>query len=250
MPLGSNLSSYGVTLAEREIARIKRDRNGSRLVRGSPRRSVEEDLATLEIAKEVMSRLNDSPTLPSKVSEPVLWHTNLHMGNIYVSDDDPTKIVSIIDWQAIVIAPLYLQTRWPISLPVEEDYELGLDTPKLPDDYDKMNAEDREEAESKHQEVMLAKAYELSTGGKNNRAWKGLQMPRFLHEPFVRCGEASEEGTIPLRECLIEVWKNWEELRFIGECPFTFTEEELENHAREFAAYEDFHRIRSCRENF
>lgn len=89
-----------------------------------------------------MSRL-DELELVTKVSEPVLWHTDLHMGNIYVSGKDPAKIVSLIDWQSIVISPLFLQARFPEFLPKEEDYALGTtELPKLPECYDEMDADD------------------------------------------------------------------------------------------------------------
>lgn len=145
---------------------------------------------------------------PEKVSEPVLWHTDLHMGNIYVSEEDPANIVSLIDWQSIVVSPLFFQARFPEFLPVEEDYALGTsEFPKLPQNYDEMKADDKEYAEYKLKEAKLAKVYELSSGSKNNQAYKALRIPSFLRELFIRCGEVSEEGMIPLRVCLIELSK-------------------------------------------
>jgi hypothetical protein len=85
------------------------------------------------MTKDVMSMMDNKSLLFSKLSEPVLWHTDLHMGNIYVSHEDPVKIVSLIDWQSIVVSPLFLQARFPEFLPVDETYILGTqDFPQLP----------------------------------------------------------------------------------------------------------------------
>jgi hypothetical protein len=152
-----------------------------------------------------MSRIHER-TLIGKVSEPVLWHTDLHMGNIYVSEESPENIVSLIDWQSIVVSPLFLQARFPEFLPVGEDYELGtMELPTLPPNFDEMDAEDKKFAEHNLSEAKLAKIYEISSMGKNIRSWKALQIPLFLRELFTRCGEVSEKGRISLLACLIEV---------------------------------------------
>jgi hypothetical protein len=53
-----------------------------------------------------------NPRLVNK-SGAVLWHTNLHLGNIFVSPDDPTTIKAIIDWQSSQVTPLFIQARFP-----------------------------------------------------------------------------------------------------------------------------------------
>lgn len=200
-------------------------------------------MTVLESTKRVMARLDES-LLINKVSESVLWHTDLHMANIYVSEGNPAEIVSLIDWQSIVASPLFLQARFPEFLPIDEDYVLGTSNlPKLPEAYDQMDADDKEYAEYKLREAKLAKAYELSSGFQNNMAYKALQMPSFLRELFIRCAEASEEGIIPLRACLVEISQTWSDLGFVGECPVTFTQDELERHERQFREYREYHSI-------
>ena len=92
--IGTTLSSFGVALVDHETERL-----GKRSVAAycPPRDSLSEQHAALQMAREVMLRL-DSGTLIDKVSQPILWHTDLHMGNVFVSDTEPTKIVSLIDW--------------------------------------------------------------------------------------------------------------------------------------------------------
>jgi len=92
--------------------------------------STEEQLAVLEMTRKVMSML-DTGTLIDKFSKPTLWHTDLHMGNIFVSDEDPTKVVSIIDWQSISVSPLLLQADFAKLINVSEDFTLGSPLPQL-----------------------------------------------------------------------------------------------------------------------
>lgn len=184
------------------------------------------------------------PTLVDKVSEPVLWHTDLHMGNIYVANGNPTKITSLIDWQSVIISSLFLQARLPEFLPVGEDYVFGArELPKLPQDYDDLDVYDKEYAECKLKEAKLAKAYELTRGSVNNQAYKALQLPSVLREFFVRSGEVSEEGVIPLRACLIEISKVWHGLGFTDPCPIIFSKSDLRIHKQQFEEYRDFHRV-------
>jgi hypothetical protein len=40
-------------------------------------------------------------TIIDRFSQPVQWHAYLHVVNIFVSTGDPTKVVSLKDWQSI-----------------------------------------------------------------------------------------------------------------------------------------------------
>ncbi|KAB2103052.1 hypothetical protein AG0111_0g8708 [Alternaria gaisen] len=204
---GQNMSSFGIALVERELARLEKSLSAS--TSSAPRGSFEEHIAVLDMTKKVMSRLNER-TLIGKVSEPVLWHTDLHMGNVYVAEGKPAQILSIIDWQSILVSPLFLQARFPDFVTVGDDY--------LP-------------------------------GVNNIRGWKVLQIPLFLRELFVRCAEASEEGVVPLRACLIEYAANWKEIGFEGECPISFSEEELQRHEQQFEEYSNYHKVHELARN-
>jgi hypothetical protein len=236
------LSSFGIALVERETALL--EQTSTTIKSDPPRGSQEEQLAALRMTKDVMAMMDNESLLFAKLSEPVLWHTDLHMGNIYVSHKDPVEIVSIIDWQSIVVSPLFLQARFPEFLPVGEDYVLGTkDFPQLPPNFDDMDAADREYAAYKLKEAKLAKAYELSTGSANTLAYKAFWLPSFLRELFTRCGEVSEEGEIPLQACLIELSKAWHDLRFPAPSPLSFSAAELQRHEQQFDAYRTFHGV-------
>jgi hypothetical protein len=65
------------------------------------------------------------------------------MGNIFVSADDPSKIVSLIDWQSVSILPAFLQEKWPVFLQPPANYPGGLVIPKLPDDFENLESNDK-----------------------------------------------------------------------------------------------------------
>ena len=216
-----------MALADRELQRI--ENNITDYAPNTPNETYDDQIAVLKIIKDRMSRLNPQ-TLVEKVSQPALWHSDLHKGNFFVSDEDSPRIVSLIDWQSTTVSPLYLQVRFPEFLSIDENYELGTVMPKLPHDYDQMDAVDKEIADYKTNMSKLSKAYELSTGPKNKRAYKALQIPSFLRDLFIRCGEASEEGVIPLSACLIKVSEVWNELGFTGIYPYNFSEGIVRKH--------------------
>ncbi|KAH7381591.1 kinase-like domain-containing protein [Pyrenochaeta sp. MPI-SDFR-AT-0127] len=237
------LSSFGIALAELEITLLRQNWTSTISAFDPPRGSYDEQIAVLEMTKEAMSRL-DECTFINQASEPVLWHTDPHMGNIFVSEKDPSQIVSLIDWQSIIVLPIFIQARFPKMLPVEEDYALGMNNlPKLPQNYSEMDAKDKEYAEYKLKEARLAKLYELKLGLENNQAHKAFHMPSFLRELFIRCVEVSEEGVIPLRACLIELSSVWNDLGFTDQCPFNFSEDDLQKHEQQFERYRDYHNV-------
>jgi hypothetical protein len=195
------------------------------------------------MTKEVMCRL-DERTLIGRFSEPVLWHTDLHMDNIYVSEKNPADIVSLIDWRSIVVSPLFLQARFPEFLEVDEDYPLGIiGVPELPPNFEEMDAEEKICAKEKVEEIRIVKNYEFQTGIKTDWAYAALKIPRFLIELFICCGEASEKGVIPLRQCLFLYGADWEELGFEGECPIDPSEEDLERHDQQFEEYSNYRKV-------
>jgi hypothetical protein len=57
---------------------------------------VQEHHPLLKISEDVIGALKKT-----------LLHPDLHKRNIFVSDDDPTIITSIIDWQSICIEPAF-----------------------------------------------------------------------------------------------------------------------------------------------
>lgn len=190
-----------------------------------------------------MAKLESHPPI-NENSQPTLWHTDLHMGNIFISETEPSKIVSLIDWQSIAILPLFLQARWPVFLEPPDDYVKGFVHPQLPSDFESMDEDDKELAMYKFKHASRTKAYETSTFLKNRSAHNAMNVPRVIRELFIRCGDVFEEGVEPLRACLIEIYQSWDELKLPGISPLSFTPEDIAAHDVAFEAYEEFHRVR------
>lgn len=146
----------------------------------------------------------------ASISKPIIWHTDLHLGNIYVSEEDPTQIVSIIDWQSVSVGPLFLQATWPQFLKPNDDYICGAVQPQLPNNFDELDETEKQFAISTRDDALITKSYELRSSLYNNRdVYRSLNLHPVFREIFIRCGEASKEGTTGLRACLAEFYRSW-----------------------------------------
>lgn len=197
-----------------------------------------------------LMKLLDSNELLRETCQPTLWHTDLHMGNIFVAPDEPSRIVSLIDFQSTLVLPAFLQAQWPVFLrpPQNYSYVKGIFHPKLPEDFDTLDEESKALALREWSQVKLAKAYEVSTILENKGASNAMNVPRVFRELFTRCGEVSEVGIVPLRACLIEIFQSWPDLGFSGKCPYSFSQEELDEHECQFAEYRAWHEVRALAE--
>ncbi|KAM5437911.1 hypothetical protein MaudCBS49596_006474 [Microsporum audouinii] len=193
----------------------------------------------LESAMKILPLISNHPNLVT-TSTPVLLHTDLHMGNIFVTEGETINITGIIDWHSITIAPKFLQARWPVFLEPLDGYNIGPVVPEPPSGLEDMDTEEKAIAMLTYKQNYLAKAYEMGTGAFNVSLYTALQVPPALKEIYIRCGETSVDGIFPLRSCLAELYKYWSNLRFTEPCPIHFTEDELSCYHEELAAYEEW----------
>lgn len=199
---------------------------------------VEEHIRLLDFTKELIPDLASHPMIVGS-SASILWHTDLHLGNILVSNDDSTTIEGVIDWQSCSVAPSFLQCRVPAFLKRPKDYVKGTKAPKLPDDFDQLDTIQRQRAILEKSFATKWKMYEMYTFLKNRDVYNALEVDRRLWEPFARCGEWSSTRIVPLRSSLIRVFNDWSLLVLPGECPFTFTKTELKKHEEELKQHQD-----------
>ncbi|KAK9655191.1 hypothetical protein V6Z96_003383 [Aspergillus fumigatus] len=68
--------------------------------------SVQNHLRLLEDAQIVLRQITTDSQIKT-TSSPLLFHPDLHMRNIFISEDEPSLISSIIDWQAANIEPAF-----------------------------------------------------------------------------------------------------------------------------------------------
>ncbi|KAB8279407.1 kinase-like domain-containing protein [Aspergillus minisclerotigenes] len=232
----NTVTDLGKSIAMRELYQISSKHPNDKQPT-SGRANIQEQTQLLEYAIDLMQMLDSNPLL-SQSAQPTLWHSDLHMGNIFVSPDKSSRIVSLIDFQSLSILLFFLQAQWPVFLKPPQNYTKGLVQPKLPGDFDELDEEGKAAALQEWSQSKLAKAYEVATFLENRVAHNAMNIPHVFRELFIRCGEVSEIGVVPLRECLIEIFCNWSSLGFTGQCPYSFSNEEIATHAHQFAEYQ------------
>lgn len=195
----------------------------------------EEHLRCLEQYRSIIPAL--VPT-SRKVLASNLWHSDLNPGNIFVSDDEERRVVSIIDWQGCWAGPAYLQMTSPSFLACDgAGLTSGLDFPKLPPEYDIMSQDTKAIMREDHKAQMLHKLYEI----------KQLYPYRISDReartmPVRAAGRTWKDGILPLRLALLDIFSRWAELSRSDEpCPLRFTREEVEELKRQRDRYVDWH---------
>lgn len=184
-------------------------------------------------------------SLLRRYARPTLWHTDLHMGNIFVSEDDPTDILGVIDWQFISILPGITQVRWPRFLEPPEGYKTGAIKPELPSDYETMDPDEKAFALSQKDQAMLAKCYEVAFSRAHRDSYSALtKVHDTIRRLFILCERTYKDGLIPLRDCLIRLSDNWHKIGLSGSCPFVLSKEELIAHETQLAEYQDWVKLR------
>lgn len=114
------------------------------------------DLSNAAVCKMLEEVCTITPHIVPKCSDqclPLLWHQDLHDGNIFVSDEG--KVTSIIDWQGVNILPLFLTIRKPQFLDVADNAQLF----ELPKDMKKMPLSTRSEIWERYSKTMLQGYY-------------------------------------------------------------------------------------------
>ena len=212
MMAGVTLTQLGTGLARRSTARTRLPtaENIESLIHGTK----EDHAFALDIATKLLPNLTNYPPLLDK-SRPTLWHTDLHMGNIFVSQGDHTQIICLIDWQSTSISPLFLQAPWPVFLSPQDGYFEGPELPKLPANLDELDNEEKRIAVYKKDHATCTKAYEVATYLNNHDAYTARwDLAEPLRELFARIGDTWDDGIVPLRACLVQIFENWDEMAF------------------------------------
>ncbi|KAK5093858.1 hypothetical protein LTS08_008817 [Lithohypha guttulata] len=235
-----DLTALGATRAQLGIWNLSHGE--TKAVRGPHFGSREEHLHLLTAAQDVIATL--APLLKNFAS-PVLWHPDLHMGNVFVSEEDYTKVVGLIDWQFTTILPTLTQAQWPLLLTVPDDYETGPSVPKPPAGINETDPDEQKALREKYEESVLAKCYEIALNKANPNTGSVLsESPEAVRQLFLLCPDTYKDGIVPLRDCLIKISKSWEASEFPGSCPIQFTSGELSTHHEQLTEYDDWRSLR------
>jgi len=143
-------------------------------------------------------------------TKPALWHPDLHADNIFVDPNDPTEIVSIIDWQAVNVSPLFLQARHPSLVEFEGPITQGFEPIKLPDDFKTMSPEKQLEVKKLRAAQSLYKLYEISLLKNCQQIFGALQFRESLAgQIFGLAGSVFSDGEPILMGMLIRMHDKW-----------------------------------------
>ncbi|KAI2821205.1 hypothetical protein CBS147343_7944 [Aspergillus niger] len=151
MDLGIGLTSRGLAHLQQSSLAPRRPHFGTK----------SEHFEILTKVRETMLHLGNFTPL-QKLSKTTLWHNDLHLGNICVSEEDPTAIVNIIDWQFTSIMPAFMQVQWPSFLAPPDGYEAGTVKPELPPNFEEMDADEKAFAITERDRALLSKCYEAA----------------------------------------------------------------------------------------
>ncbi|KAF1934824.1 kinase subdomain-containing protein [Clathrospora elynae] len=168
--------------------------------------------------------------LPNDVnlSKPTMWHSDLHSDNIFVDPSQPTRILNIIDWQAVNVSPLFLQARHPLLIEFEGPIQEGLKPITLPDGFDDMSEEAQHQAKNLRAAQSLYKLYEILMLRQCPEIAHALHFRETLHGQVTGLASSiSSDGEPILQGMLIRPQD--ERATCVGSsipCPLSFTSED------------------------
>ena len=167
---------------------------------------------------------------------PTLWHPDLHLDNVYV---DPTsqQITRIIDWQGTAAMPLYYQYGIPRMFQHPGSVEDGWAVSELPEDYESLCLSDRAKIDKNRESEICYKFYESPTFINNPRHQAVIWLDHLEERTAparLAVGVWEDRDVFFLRQALISIANQWPVLCLdSGQCPISFSEQELILHAHE-----------------
>lgn len=228
--LGSDLESYCSGLIDAGLSRIPTDDGSNKEL--PYRGSVQEHLRLLSISKQVTQELIKSPIIRN-VAVLTLLHPDIHTRNIYVSEEDPSCVTAIIDWQSTSIEPAFaFANETPdfvedptADVPILEKLMSESGVPS-----GKADLSPEEEAAKKRHEKDVStcrKTFEVILLGHARKLHDARALNENLSRPFRYCTASWRHSAAALRHELIELSQRWAELGLPGSCPYQPTDEEL-----------------------
>lgn len=173
-----------------------------------------------------------------------LWHEDLHVSNLFVEND---HITAVIDWQGVWAGPLFLQAG---PSPVV-DYQGELLFTR-PDNYADLDAEKQAEIKQQIVKSCLLQLYLFETKKVNPELARFYQLDhgKTRRRPLIFAGDSWARSIIPFRGVMVNVerysslhlfdllkhplltlgYRYWKEMGMEGDCPISFTEDEIKCH--------------------
>ncbi|KAK0631176.1 hypothetical protein B0T17DRAFT_530316 [Bombardia bombarda] len=206
--------------------------------------TIEENLELHAALGKVTAELSKDPRI-HMVSEPKLFHSDLHMRNIFVSRDDATKIAGVIDWQSTTLDPILLYAHMTPDLCISPRFTQDLleeeegEEERNGDVYETAaTVAEREKIQSDVDRCR--KIWELSLYVHARKLHDARALDEALLRPYRQCFSTWQYGATATRDVLKELSARWSELALPGKPPYQPTDEEL---VRDLERSEDFQAV-------
>ncbi|KAE8404616.1 hypothetical protein BDV37DRAFT_271277 [Aspergillus pseudonomiae] len=235
---GPYLTSYALGLVETGFSRLpKTDPVNHELL--PHQGSVQHHISLLKTSLEVMQKFAKDTSIQDAAT-PALLHPDFHKRNVYVSAEDPTIIPGVLDWQSTSIEPAFIYANeTPDFAALAEEPEGNT----LENGVDKHRASGHNEQEWKDASICY-QSYDVCMKGLAPKLRPARLLDPTLFRVLQYCHTTWRDSAMAIRQELIELSARWTELGLQGSCPFSPTEEELREHARD---YEDFETIQKLK---
>lgn len=162
--------------------------------------SAEVNKKFLTNGRTILKKLAKSSVVQA-VTSPTMFHPDLHKRNIFVSEEDPTVVTAIIDWQSTSIDPAF----WYAN--ATPDFAEPLRDPSY-----KNGWEPRSEA--------CAKTWDVGIQAFVPKFSAAREIDEAYVRPFRYCHRTWEDGAAAFREDLIQTARLWTELGLTAPCPY------------------------------
>ncbi len=173
----------------------------------------------LNAGRGIIQKLAKDPRIRGAATA-TLCHADLHKRNIFVSDDDPSVITNLIDWQSSSIEPAFEYA----------DY--------VPDFAAPMTDASPEENPAEIQAALCKQAFDACLQGLTPKLYAARALDDDLLRPFRYCHRTWRDGAAAFRHELIDISSRWKELGLAGACPYALpTSVELLEHQKEFQSF-------------
>lgn len=191
--------------------------------------TIAEHVRLSNFGRRVASKLIKDSRI-QKAAAPILLHQDLHKRNIFVSEEDPTTITAIIDWQSTSINPALMHAN---EVP---DFANLIPPPEA-------HTSSEEDISSGD----LRASFNAKLCNQAFRAGVRLLVPK-LHAAwdldddilrfFESCHRTYRDGAGVFRQVLIDLATRWTELALPGSCPYPLppSPEEQLAHDEEYQA--------------
>lgn len=166
------------------------------------------------------------------IQSPCLWHSDLHVENIFVNPKDPTEVVGIIDWQSTEVAPLFHHARQPYFLDYDGPPTVGLERPRLPENLAQLDPAAQKKAKAMYLNRSLSALYKTFVHKQNPTFYRALAFQETLSfDLLLLARNLLVDGEATYLAQVVELEKIWAELPGVSNngappFPFHFSNEE------------------------